>query len=93
MAGKVQPKWLEMLQSVTVADPWVHGFAVLHAENEEIIGSAGFKGPPDEAGVVEIAYGIVPTYRGQGYASEAAAGLVEFAMEHGQVRVVRAHTA
>lgn len=51
-----------------------------------------FKGPPDADGMVEIAYGIVPAYQGQGYATEAAAALVAFAFESGRVRLVRAHT-
>ena len=42
--------------------------------------------------LVEIAYGIVPGYQGQGYATEAAAALVEFAFGSGQVSAVRAHT-
>jgi RimJ/RimL family protein N-acetyltransferase len=46
-----------------------------------IIGTAGFKGPPDLAGVVEIAYGIVPDYEGRGYATEAAEKLLEFGFD------------
>ncbi|MGH7548257.1 MAG: GNAT family N-acetyltransferase [Gemmatimonadales bacterium] len=57
-----------------------------------MIGSAGFKGPPDSSGTVEIAYGIVPSSEGHGYATEAAAALVDFAFATGQVRLVRAHT-
>jgi RimJ/RimL family protein N-acetyltransferase len=42
--------------------------------------------------VVELAYGIDPTHRGQGYATEAASALAEFAFADGRVHVVRAHT-
>jgi RimJ/RimL family protein N-acetyltransferase len=76
-------------RTATKAGP---GFAVVHRESRSVIGSAGFKGPPDEAGVVEIAYGMVPGYLGRGYATEAAAALVAFALASGQVRLVRAHT-
>ena len=57
-----------------------------------MIGAVGFKGPPDEDEIVEIAYGIVPAFEGQGYATEAAAAGVTFAFESGEVRIVRAHT-
>lgn len=56
------------------------------------IGHAAFKGPPTEAGVVEIAYRIAPEYRGQGYATEAADALTNFAFRSDGVRVVCAHT-
>ena len=88
----VSPQWLAQLQSATVGDPWRHGFGVVHVASGQVIGSAGFKGPPGEDGAVEIAYGIVPDYQGKGYASEAAAALVDFAFESGRVRVARAHT-
>jgi RimJ/RimL family protein N-acetyltransferase len=42
------------------------------------IGGVGFKGPPD-GGVVEIGYGLVPSARGQGYATEALRTLVQIA--------------
>ena len=56
------------------------------------VGSCGFKGPPDANGTVEIAYGIAPAHQNKGYATEAAAALVRFALASGEVRVVRAHT-
>lgn len=87
----VSPKWLAALRDGSEPDPWRHGFWVVHREDDCVIGSAGYKGAPDADGVVEIAYGIVPTYEGNGYATEAAAALVTFALGHG-ARHVRAHT-
>ena len=74
------------------ADPWAYGFAVVPREGRSVIGTVGFKGPPDAAGVVEVAYGIVPAFRGQGYATEAATAAVEFAFADARVRRARAHT-
>ncbi len=54
------------------------------------VGGVGFKGPPD-GGVVEIGYGLVPSARGQGYATEALAGLVQVAVSLG-VTTIRADT-
>ncbi len=92
VSDEVSPAFLDQLRAALVADPWVHGFAVVHQESGEVIGSAGFKGPPDEDGMVEIAYGIVLSYQGRGYATEAAMALLEFAFNNGGVSLVRAHT-
>lgn len=88
----VSPAWLARLRKSSVPDPWIHGFAVVHREDQLVIGSAAFKGAPDDAGEVEIAYGIVPDYQNRGYATEAASALVSFAFESGLVNQVRAHT-
>ena len=92
LSDEVSPAWLAQLHAASAADPWVHGFAVVHRESCSVIGSTGFKGPPDEDGMVEIAYGIVPAFQGRGYATEAAAAGVAFAFGSGRVRLVRAHT-
>jgi RimJ/RimL family protein N-acetyltransferase len=92
VSDEVSPAWLARLRAATAADPWVHGFAVVHRESGSVIGSAGFKGPPDAEGAVEIAYGIVPGYQGHGYATVAAAALVAFVFDNSRVRLVRAHT-
>jgi len=88
----VSPAWLAALHEATDTDPWIHGFAVIHRADQSVIGGAGFKGAPDEQGVVEIAYGIVPGYRNRGYATETAQGLIEYALANSSVRRLRAHT-
>jgi RimJ/RimL family protein N-acetyltransferase len=92
VSDEVSPRWLERLRSATGPDPWVFGFAVIHRDDQCVVGAASFKGPPDDEGVVEIAYGIVPAYQHQGYATEAASALVAFATERVDVRTIRAHT-
>jgi RimJ/RimL family protein N-acetyltransferase len=92
VSGEVSPAWLERLRGARAADPWVHGFALIEKASGRAVGSAGFKGPPDEHGVVEIAYAVVPSVEGRGYATEAAGALVAFASADERVRVVRAHT-
>jgi ribosomal-protein-alanine N-acetyltransferase len=92
ISDDVSPDWLAALRKAREPDPWRHGFFVVDRATRSVIGSAGFKGPPDVAGMVEIAYGIVPGFEGQGFATEAAAALVGFAFASGDVRLVRAHT-
>src|SRR5262245_61986875 len=93
-SGDVSPVWLAALRDAppNVPDPWRHGFFLAHRESRSIIGSSGFKGPPDADGMVEIAYGVVPSHQGHGYATEAATALVNFAFASGRVRLVCAHT-
>jgi len=89
---EVSPEWLARLEASANVDPWVHGFAVRHCAGGAVIGTAGFTGPPDANGEVEIAYAIDAEHQGKGYATEAAEALVSFAYGHDGVRLVRAHT-
>lgn len=88
--AEVSPAWLARVRAATPS-PWTHGFTVVERATSELVGTCGYKGPPDSEGIVEIAYGVAPAYQGRGYAKEAAAALVEFALGAG-ARVVRAHT-
>ncbi len=83
--------FLRRLQSATEPDPWSWGFAIVDRDNM-VIGMAAFKGAPDAARTVEIAYGISPAYQGRGYGTEAARGLIQFARDSGRVSLVCAHT-
>jgi RimJ/RimL family protein N-acetyltransferase len=90
--AELSADWLSRLHASTSADPWTHGFTMVHRDSGIVVGKCGFKGPPSSDGVVEIAYGVGPDYQGKGYATEAAQALVDFAVSSGAVRVVRAHT-
>ena len=90
--AQLSADWLAQLYASTSADPWTHGFSLVHRDSDIVVGKSGFKGPPAADGVVEIAYSVVPDYQGKGYATEAAQALVAFALSSGRVRVVRAHT-
>lgn len=63
---------------------------IVHVSDAIVIGSMGFKSPPDELGTVEIGYDIIPKYQGQGYATEMARGLIEWGFCHAGVRQVTA---
>ncbi len=91
-SGEVSPQWLEQLRTAREADTWTFGFAVLNPSVGQVIGSAGFKGPPDAEGMVEVAYGIVAGWQGKGCATAALSELMAFASADDRVRVLRAHT-
>jgi [ribosomal protein S5]-alanine N-acetyltransferase len=67
-------------------------FFTVHKEDRQLLGTCGFKGGPTETGTVEIGYEIHEAYRQQGLASEAAKGLVDFALSHAEIKGVLAHT-
>ncbi len=58
---------------------------------DELIGTCGYKGPPDGRGEVEIGYGVVAPHQGKGYASETAQALTAAAYRAG-ARSVAAET-
>ena len=69
--------------SLATWGPWI---ATLSGE---LVGDAGFKGPPGDDGGVELSYYLRPKFRGRGLAREAVAALVNWSFDQG-VRVVRA---
>ena len=89
---EVSPDWLNQVRNSRTADPWIHGYKLVEIASQITVGTGAFKGPPSPDGVVEIAYGVDPKFRGKGFATEAAAGLTAFAFSTGQVNLVRAHT-
>lgn len=57
-----------------------------------VIGDCGLHGPVDEAGRVEIGYGLAAPSRGQGYGSEVVAAITDWLLGQPAVRQVRACT-
>jgi RimJ/RimL family protein N-acetyltransferase len=92
LSDDVSPDYLARLGDSPDPDPWTHGFALVHRADQSVVGMAGFKGPPSDDGTVEIAYGVAPTYQGQGLATEATRALLTFAFDAARVRLIRAHT-
>lgn len=90
--AEVSPVWLEKLKALTEPDPWMMGFNLIDRASGLPVGSGGFKGPPDEHGMVEIAYGIDPAHRRKGYATKAAKAMTNYALANDLVQLVRAHT-
>ncbi len=85
------PHVYELLKSDPSSPEWGY-YLFVHAKDSALIGEGGYKGKPDEEGMVEIGYAIVPEYRRRGLASEAAKGLTDHAFSHPKVNFVQAHT-
>lgn len=67
---------------------WLMHYVLL---GDLVVGTCGYKGPPDQEGTVEIGYSVMASHHRRGIASEAAQGLVDSAFERGAKRVI-AHT-
>lgn len=71
------------------AAPWITRVAVSEPDGI-VVGDAGFHGPPDEAGMVEVGFTVVPGHRRQGYARAMLRALLVRAAAEPEVRTVRA---
>jgi len=72
---------------------WLTWYAVRIDNDCAILcGGVGFKGPPDERGMVEVGYSILPEFEGQGLATEMVAGIVQWAKQQPAVKRVEAET-
>ncbi|MDT0260072.1 GNAT family N-acetyltransferase [Jatrophihabitans lederbergiae] len=79
----------EQLRHDPASADWI-ARAVLDEDRLVVVGHAGYHGPPDEAGLVEVGYAIDPAYRRQGYGRAALAALLQRATAEPAVRTVRA---
>lgn len=73
------------------SDPF-GAFHVVRTEDDTTIGDTLFHGPPDDRGIVDIGYGLVPSARGHGYATIAAVAMIEWAFTQAGVTRVTANT-
>jgi RimJ/RimL family protein N-acetyltransferase len=64
--------------------------AVVTTPEDVVIGHAGYHGPPDESGMVEIAYSVAPDFRRRGYARAMLTELLRRAAAEPTVKTVRA---
>ena len=55
----------------------------------EIIGSAGFHNMPDENGMIEIGFGIVPEMQNQGFGTELLIGMWQMIIKRPDVKILR----
>jgi [ribosomal protein S5]-alanine N-acetyltransferase len=94
--ASLDPEWpdanlLGVLRRHAGAPAGVECFGVwvmIERDTQVVVGDVGFHGPPDQAGTVEVGYSVVPRCRRRGYATEAAAALVEWALDQPSVHDV-----
>jgi ribosomal-protein-alanine N-acetyltransferase len=82
------PHFIEVMQQDPAGLVW--DGIIIHKADRVAIGGIGFHGPPDAAGMVEIGYNIIPAYEGQGYATEMARRVIEWALQTPGIQVITA---
>jgi len=73
------------LEADPASQPWL-GRVMLErgpGAARTVVGTAGFHGPPDHEGRVELGYGVEPAYRRRGLATEVVAALIAWARTQG----------
>ena len=90
--SEISPAWLSAVSRLTTADPWYCMFQIRMMAGGVVAGSCAFKGPPDEFGAVELAYGVEGPWQGQGIATEAVRLLLKFCRGQSAVQSVIGHT-
>jgi RimJ/RimL family protein N-acetyltransferase len=82
------PIFVENMERAPSEPAW--DWIAIHKLDQAVIGDIGFMGGPDQNGVVEVGYSIVPEYRNQGYATEMASGLIAWVFQEKGIKVVTA---
>lgn len=77
-----------LLASEPTLEPWMR--LIVQRDTNTVIGEIGFKylpTNPQAPGKTEIGYGIVPSARGQGFATEALNAMCAWGFENGATRI------
>lgn len=84
------------LETDPAAESWTLHYVLLRMSagnrERELVGVAGYAGPPTEKGIIEIGYAITTEYQRRGYATEAVKALVSRAFTDSRVSVICANT-
>lgn len=81
----------DFYQRVGAHPPWT-GYLAIDRATSEVAGTGGFKGNPNAAGEVEIAYGTLNGWEGRGVATATARQLTAIALGDRAIHRVIAHT-
>ena len=97
----ISPRWLRdsawllarrarQVRENPAAEPWLMRPIVVRRGARPVAGTINFHTGPDERGMVEVGYRLLPRYRGRGYAIEAVRALFDWAESDPRVTVFRA---
>jgi RimJ/RimL family protein N-acetyltransferase len=91
--GEVLHAFPMLLRVLTDRDCLEHSYVAVDAASGEAIGQLGAKGEADEAGRVEIGYGLNESVWGLGFGTEAVGALCGSLWETPGIRSIAAETA
>lgn len=88
-ARRLWRRRIRQLAAAPADAPWI-ARAALAEPDGYAVGYAGFHGPPDHTGMVEIGYSVDPVHRRRGFATAMVRELLRRAAAHPDVTTVRA---
>ena len=93
LGAELAPAWplpdlLDVLPLQSAEHEHFGVWVMIERETHTVIGDAGFFRPPNENGVVEIGYSVVPDRRRRRYATEAVRALTGWALRQDGVETV-----
>jgi len=101
IGATISPRWLRdnawllarrarQVRENPDAEPWLLRPIVVRRGAHPVAGTINFHGAPDDRGMVEVGYVLLPHFRGRGYAIEAVRALFAWAERDPRVAVFRA---
>jgi RimJ/RimL family protein N-acetyltransferase len=84
--------WIAQVSNYESEYQWCTVWEIVLKDENFSIGGIGLTGPPDSIGETMVGYNIDGNYQNQGFASEALAGLTEWAFRHPRMRRLLAET-
>lgn len=94
--GQMAREGFAYVRDVLRKDPSLEGWwgwwVLLWSPERMLIGAVSPKGPPDQAGTVEVSYGVVASEQGKGYATEATRALIDWVERDPRTRTIVAET-
>jgi len=85
------PLFADLLAADPAHYPWFV-WVIVKVSDAVVAGDIGFRGPPKDRETVELGYSVLPAFRRQGIAGEAAATLVAWLRARPEARLLIAHT-
>jgi ribosomal-protein-alanine N-acetyltransferase len=101
IGATISPSWLKdnawllarrarQVRENPASEPWLLRPIVVRRGAHPVAGTINFHAAPDERGMVEVGYVLLPPFRGRGYAIEAVRALFAWAERDPRVTVFRA---
>ncbi|MGE5351755.1 MAG: GNAT family N-acetyltransferase [Acidobacteriota bacterium] len=89
------PWFLEQLEKNPGHECWYFWYVLLakgDASESVLVASVGFKGAPDENGIVDTGYSVLDEYQGQSIATEMVSAITEWAFSQSGAKMITAQT-
>ena len=82
-------RWtLESIGTQAAESIWRLFYVLTRDPRPVLVGTCGFKGPPDATGTVEVGYSMLPAWQCRGFATEATMALIGLARRQQAVWVI-----